>query len=181
MTQLREVASIMAKCGGDGHFQSSARGLALVRIFLGAFFLFEGITKLMEQKQFIKLLASETLPYGSFVMGSMWQWFDGFLIKTVHPNATLVGWIFMIAAVLIGLFFLAGFLTRLAALLAIPITLFYLFATWKGLAPPFGNYPPLVVHVAFLVMEIGVFIAAAGRTWGVDAYLARKTKVKLLW
>lgn len=171
----------MAKFGGDGHFQASAVGMALVRIFLGAFFLFDGIHTLMKQDTFLKLLFNATAVHGSFVKGSAWAGYEGFLLKTVHPHYTLFGWIIMLAMVLIGLFFLFGFLTRLAALIAIPITLFFLLATWQGAAPSFGNYAPMYAHTGFLVMEFAVFIAAAGRTWGIDAILARKTKVKLLW
>lgn len=166
----------MAKSGGgDKHQQASVIGMVLARVFLGAFFLFDGINRLSDSAAFVTGLQRATTVNGSFVHWSAWQPFTSFLKHTVHPHADLFAWLFMLLGVLAGGLLLIGFLTRLGAILAIPINLFFLLATIHAPAPNFG------FNLAFLVLEVAVLIAAAGRTLGFDALLARHTRVKLLW
>ncbi|HEX2949832.1 MAG TPA: TQO small subunit DoxD [Armatimonadota bacterium] len=167
----------MAKTGGGGdrHQQSSVAGIVLLRFFLGAFFLYEAITRLTEAKIFIAQIQKVTLMHGSFLTWGAGGGFTVFLQHTVHPHAAQFAWFIMLGGALAGVLFLFGFLTRLASLIAIPISLFFLLATLHGPTPYFG------CNAAFLVSELAVMIAAAGRTWGIDALLARNTKVKILW
>ena len=126
-------------------------------------------------RDFQQMIASATGIKGSFVLWSAWQPFSDFLVKSVHPNAEAFAWVLILLSLLAGALLLVGFLTRLAAIFACCVSLFFLLATWAAPAPNFS------FHAALLCMEWAVLIAAAGRTFGFDRLLARRTKVKILW
>jgi uncharacterized membrane protein YphA (DoxX/SURF4 family) len=173
----------MAKSGGgDKHQQLCVAGMVLLRFFLGAFFLIDSIGKLGAMDLYIRLFSNATLLRGIFVANSAWGGFSAFLVRVVHPHAAMFAWIILLLGALTGLLLIAGFLTRLAALFALAISAFFLCASWAGPGPGhFGDHTAFQTYLTFIVIEIAVLIAAAGRTWGFDALLAKRTKVKLLW
>ena len=161
---------------GGGHAQASIAGMVLLRIFLGAFFLYIVFTdKIGNPGAFTHQLAEWTRSGGLFVAGNQWPAFGTFLAKTVYPNAQAVAWLLIFSELLVGAMLLVGLLTRLAGLGALVLSTLYTLATFHLPAEFWGN------GLAFAVASLAVIIAAAGRTWGIDAFIAQRTKVKLLW
>jgi len=75
---------------------------------------------------------------------------------------------------------LLGLLTRLGAFFALLLSVAFTLATFHlvdgRLAVGLG-----AVSLGFVVMALAVIIAAAGRTWGFDAAIAKRSKTKILW
>lgn len=177
-----EVENVMAKsAGGDRHPQACIAGMVLLRLFLGGYFLYEGFVHFAVRANIAKFLRTATGDNGLYLTGSAWTGFQSFLQHTVHRYVDAITLLLILLSLLGGVLLLVGLLTRLGALLTMAVTLFSLFCVWN--LPPSGEnfYPPFLCYVLFLVMELAVLIAAAGRTWGVDAILARRTKFKPLW
>ncbi|HEY3417977.1 MAG TPA: TQO small subunit DoxD [Armatimonadota bacterium] len=168
----------MAKGGaptGGGHAQISIAGIVLIRLFLGGLFLYNGIWDVLRNTNFLLQLRAATADGGEFILGNTLPAFSTFLSHTVHPHYQMFGWVLIVGELLIGVLFLFGLLTRLAALLAIPFSLFFLLATLHTGSTSLGT------HGSLLAMELAVLIAAAGRTWGLDSLLAKRTKVRIFW
>lgn len=162
--------------GGDRHPQASIAGVVLLRFFLGFFFLYVAAVKLMHPQAFIDSLHGVLAPGGQFVTGDVaWPAFTHFLKTTVYTHLAAWAWLIMLGEGMVGVLFLLGFLTRLAALGGLALSTAYLLSTLHLTASDWG------VNAAFVAMNLAVLIAAAGRTWGLDALLARRTRVKLLW
>ncbi len=174
----------MAKSGGGGgqRPQAAMAAMVLVRICLGAFWLYYGYALLRVRVEVVSLLKQATAANGAFVQGAAWDRYAAFLRHTIAPHAQVYAYVLMICALLAGLLLLVGLLTRLGALLAIAMSLFFLCLLWTD-APPhnFGDVSAVWSYGMPLLMACAVFIAAPGRVWGFDALLARKTKYKLLW
>ncbi|MHB9025712.1 MAG: TQO small subunit DoxD [Armatimonadota bacterium] len=168
----------MAKGGASssgGHAQASVAGIVFIRLFLGAFFLYSGIWDVLRHEGFLVGLREATARGGQFIVHNYWPAFATFLTRTVHPHSDLFGWALIVGELVLGVLFLFGFMTRLAALIAIPFSVFFLLATLHTESLSLGT------HGSLLAMEIAVLISAAGRTWGLDSLLARRTKVRIFW
>ncbi len=162
--------------GGGGHAQASIAGIALLRIFLGAFFLYIVFTeKIGNPAGFTRDLADWTARDGLFVVGNQWPAFGRFLTSSVHPNAQAVAWLLIFTELFAGAMLLVGLLTRLAGFGALVLSVLYTLATFHLPAEFWSN------DLAYAAISLAVIIAAAGRTWGIDAFIAQRTKVKLLW
>jgi len=171
--------------GGDRHPQASMAGMVLIRVFLGAFFLYTGLSKLTTFHQtmgdaFINLLRNATsgdIPsHGmNLVTHSIWPFYADFLVNVVNPHVEMFAWMVIIGEILVGALFIIGLLTRGAALVAFIMNCCYLLGTYHLGLPQQG------LNIAFIIMELAVFIAAAGRTLGIDYFLAAHTRVKLFW
>lgn len=169
------MAKGAASGGGDRHLQASAAGMALIRLFLGGFFLYNAITKVMDANMFLHYLQNATAPGGSFVTMNTWPPFADFLVANIHPHADLFSWLVIAGELTVGATLVLGLLTRLAALGGLAMSALYLLATMHLSAAYLG------VNAAFIAMEIAVIISAAGRTFGIDRAIAKRTRVKLLW
>jgi thiosulfate dehydrogenase [quinone] large subunit len=162
--------------GGDRHQQASVAGMVLIRIFLGLFFLYHVLAEMLaDPAGFIAAFRELTGPSGQYVVTNEWPAYAEFLSLVVSPHAQLVGWLIVTGELLFGIMLLIGLLTRLAALGTLAISLFFLLATLWVSGYIWGMY------AALIAMEVAVIIAAAGRTWGLDALIARRTRLKLLW
>ena len=171
----------MAKGGGDRHQQLCTYGMALIRVFLGLCFILYSINALMTIHKYIASLSAATSAQGVLVKWSINAGYAGFLQHVVQPNVQTVTWGILIASLLVGVLLLIGLLTRLAALLAMPITLLFLLATWCSPAVAPWQLATFTGHFAFLLMELVVLVSAAGRTFGIDNLLARQAKYNILW
>ncbi len=168
--------------GGDKDPQASIAGMVLVRLFLGGFFIYMSLAALSSPDVFVSQVRVATSVNGMFFTGNVWPEFAGFLARVVSPQAVLFAWLVMLGEFALGVLFLLGLLTRLAALLAIVCNGLFLLATLHiGVGHDEINAYNLGLNAGFLAMELAVLIAAAGRTWGLDRLIARKTKIKLLW
>jgi len=165
-------------------------GMACLRIFLGLFFLLAAIAKVCPPAEmpvtsapaenifspdaFIDELAVATGPHGDFSSpDNALPAYARFLRETVHPNAQQFGQLLIIGEAAVGILLLIGFLTRVAAGVAILISIAYLLATMH-LFPPVG----LAANAAFLVMEGVVLASNAGHVAGLDGRLGKKNPPK---
>lgn len=162
--------------GPDNHPKASIAGMVMVRIFMGAYFLYSAISeKLGNPAGFIKQLSDWTAHNGLFVYNNVWPAYGHFLANSVHPNANAFGWLIITGELVVGIMLLFGLLTRLAGAGALLLTGAYLLATLHLRTEAWS------LCAAFVVMALAVIVAAAGRTWGVDAFISRRTKLKLFW
>jgi uncharacterized membrane protein YphA (DoxX/SURF4 family) len=162
--------------GPDNHQKTCIAGMVMMRIYMGAFFLFSVIAdKLQDPAAFIRHLYAWTSHGGLFVAGNVWPDYARFLVTSVHPNANAFGWLIITGELVVGIMLLFGLLTRLAGFGALLLTGAYLLATLHKATEVWA------LNATFLLMALAVIIAAAGRTWGVDAFIARRTKLKLFW
>jgi uncharacterized membrane protein YphA (DoxX/SURF4 family) len=152
-------------------------GMVIVRLFLGGYFLFVGLQKALAPKAFTAFLASATQAGTpeSFVDHNAWPAYAHFLSNTVHPHVGSMAMLLIVVELTLAVLFLVGLLTRGAALAAMGLNTAYLLATL------YINPYSLGLNLACLAMALAVLVAAAGRTWGLDALLAARTRVKLLW
>lgn len=123
---------------------------------------------------FISMLRESTAPgsdaehAGRFVRHNVNPDFALFLTGIVNPNADAFGWLVIVGEAGLGLLFLFGLLTRVAALLALVMNAGYLLATMH-LSPTY-----ISANTAFLVMELAVLMAGAGRMFGMDGMMGKK-------
>jgi len=125
----------------------------------------------LSPKLFIDELHKVTMPDGDFTRGNILPQYAAYLQNVVSPHAGVFGWLVIIGEAAVGLFLLIGMFTRLAALIAMIISIAYLLATMH-LYPPLG----LAANSAFLAMEFSVFASNAGKTAGFDGIFGRKAK-----
>lgn len=96
--------------------------------------------------------------------GSALTWYKAFLDFAVIPVAGLYGAFQLVTELVIGLALLTGTWTRLFGLAA-AFFFFNIFLSY------FGGEEWIWTYVLLLVSAVVVALGAAGRTWGVDAYL----------
>ena len=96
------------------------------------------------------------------------SFYGNFVANVVIPNFTLFAWLIFLAELVVGLSLLTGTLTRLGAGLGLLMAL----NLGIGLLEVPGEWP---WSYMMLAMWQGVFlVTAAGRLWGVDAWLRRR-------
>jgi thiosulfate dehydrogenase (quinone) large subunit len=144
--------------------------LALLRIYLGVVFLVAAWPKVTENftPVFRAFLREVALVYGH-------QFYRGFVEGVVLPNAHIVAGLLAWSELLVGVLLVLGLLTRLGSAVGFLLALNYMFAQ--------GNWfwTPSSSHAAFALISLALLIGAAGRTFGLDAYLARRRPRSALW
>lgn len=168
----------MAK--GDLQRGGATGGMVVARLFLGAYFLYSGIVHLLQPTSFIEFVAANSRGGGDFVDGNVWPQFAHLLQTTVAPHAAVFGWGIIIAELLLGALLLSGMMTRLAGALALTLSLLTVLATLHLVDARLGLSAGAIAG-AFVVLEVGVILSAAGRTFGVDQHLAKKSKITWIW
>jgi uncharacterized membrane protein YphA (DoxX/SURF4 family) len=148
-----------------------ARGaLVLLRLYLGVVFLLDGLSNLQQ----IPGSAVASFPQRQ-ALETGHAFYLPFLETVLLPNApviaSLLGWV----EALVGVTLIAGITTRFSAGVAMVLTLNYLFANGVWFWTP-GSY-----DAACFVIALAVLIGAAGRTFGIDAVLARRWPRSPLW
>jgi uncharacterized membrane protein YphA (DoxX/SURF4 family) len=142
----------------------SERVLAALRILMGGIFvavwsdnLAKGLYGARGYAHFIRHYA-DTTPF---------HWYARLLSSVVIPHAAIFGRLQMVVELVVfGGFLLVGFLTPLAAVLAAGFFVAVLLGSWA--IDWQGTY------VTMIAILLAVAIGQAGRTWGVDALLARR-------
>ena len=142
-----------------------ARVLALVRIFLGVLFIATWIENLAKGLY-------GTQKYADFIQGyADTTWVPGmswFIESVVVPNAGLFSKGQMVVElVVMGIFVAIGLFTPVSALVAAGFGLNLLLAS-RGSGEWWGTYGLLIV------LSLAVAVTQSGRTWGIDARLARR-------
>jgi uncharacterized membrane protein YphA (DoxX/SURF4 family) len=98
-----------------------------------------------------------------------------FLQHTVIPHATIFSYLVIVGELTAGLSLLLGLGTRVGAAIAMFLFLNFLFAKGRLFWSP--DSEDAAVFFSALVCLLG----AAGRVWGIDAYLAKRWPRVLLW
>ena len=131
---------------------------AFLRIYIGLFFLYAAYFKL--NPAFFAGLQNKLAYYASHDP----LWFYGiFLSRVGVPNAFLFAILIVMGELFAGVFLTAGFITRIAAFVAIFLNLNYLLAMyWIGPSE-------LGINLTFIVCELVVVFTDSGKTLGIDA------------
>jgi thiosulfate dehydrogenase (quinone) large subunit len=144
--------------------------LTFLRIYFGIILLVAGIPK--HQSDFTPHLTG-FLNEVALVKGH--PFYQEFVRAVVLPHtqifACLVSW----GEVLLGIALVLGLCTRLAAAAALLLMLNYMFAK--------GNWPwyPSSNDAAFAAISLALLVGAAGRTLGLDIFLAERWPRSPLW
>jgi uncharacterized membrane protein YphA (DoxX/SURF4 family) len=145
-------------------------GLALIRLTIGAMFLwvfFENKGKgLYTPGGYAGLI---TYYIKSSHSPAIWKWVMGIMASHATLAAPMQG----VAECSLGVLLLLGLFTRPAALAAF----FLLGSLWISELGTSWIWELLVPVMA----SLGLAIGRAGRTWGIDAILARRNPTSLLW
>lgn len=131
---------------------------AFLRIYIGLFFLYAAHFKV--NPEFFANLHIKLAYYANHDP----LWFYGvFLSRIAVPNAFLFAILVVMGELFAGIFLTAGFLTRIASIIAIFLNLNYLFAMY-WISPS-----ELGINLTFIVCELVLIFTNSGRTFGIDA------------
>ena len=141
-----------------------ARGaLVLLRVYLGVVFLVAALPKLQQDftpglTRFVQQVASQKAH----------EFYRPFAEQVVLPNASVFAALVTWGELLVGVTLVLGLLTRFSAAVAVVLTLNYMFAKGAWFWTPSSN------DAAFVAIALALLIGAAGRTLGLDSFLARR-------
>lgn len=144
--------------------------LVILRIYLGMVFVLAALPKL--QEDFTPALVS-FLQNVALVKGH--PFYRDFAQQVVLPNASFFAALVTWGELLVGIALILGLMTRLASAAGLLLAINYLFAKGAWFWTPSSN------DAAFLAIFLALLIGAAGRTFGLDAYLARRWPRSPLW
>lgn len=144
--------------------------LVILRIYLGVIFVLAALPKLREDftPSLVGFLQSVALIKGHPFYRELVQ-------QVVLPNASLFAVLVTWGELLVGVSLILGLLTRLASAVGLLLAINYMFAKGAWFWTPSSN------DAAFVVIFLALLIGAAGRTFGLDAYLARRWPRSPLW
>jgi uncharacterized membrane protein YphA (DoxX/SURF4 family) len=148
----------------------SGIGLALVRLTIGAMFVwvfFENLGKDLYTPEGYAGLINNYIENGQ--APAMWKSVMALAAKHASMAAPLQG----VTEISLGVLLVLGLLTRSVALVACA----FLASLWVSEWGTAWIWELLVPVLASLALVIG----GAGRTWGVDYFLARRRPTSLLW
>jgi uncharacterized membrane protein YphA (DoxX/SURF4 family) len=146
--------------------------LVILRIHLGVILLITVVGKIVRPEPF----SVEMLSYlQGFSMRNAPVFYQSFLQQVVIPQATLFSYLIMTGELIAGILLLLGLCTRVGAVIAMFLFLNYMFSKGRYFWSP--DSEDAAVFFSALVCCIG----AAGRVWGIDAYLARRWPNIKLW
>jgi thiosulfate dehydrogenase [quinone] large subunit len=144
--------------------------LVLLRVYLGIVFLLAALPKLEQDftPGLVGFLERVALQKGH-------PFYQDFVREIVLPNApvfaTLVTW----GELLAGLTLILGLVTRLSAVVTLLLAMNYMFAKGHWFWTSSSN------DAAFVAISLALLIGAAGRTLGLDAFLARRWPRSPFW
>ncbi|MGH9422214.1 MAG: DoxX family membrane protein [Thermoanaerobaculia bacterium] len=146
--------------------------LVILRLHLGVILLITVIGKLSGDQPF----SAEMLGFINAVLRRPGvAWYQDFLRSMVLPHATLFSILVMTGEAIAGILLLTGTLTRLGAAIAMLLFINYMWAKGAWFWSP--NSEDAAVFFSALVVLLG----AAGRSFGLDVFLARRWPRALLW
>jgi uncharacterized membrane protein YphA (DoxX/SURF4 family) len=146
--------------------------LLILRLHLGVILIITVLGKILRSDPF----SIEMLGFlNGYAMRNSSPWYQHFLQHVVIPHATLFSYLIIAGEVTAGLSLLFGLGTRLGSAIAMFLFLNYMFAKGRLFWSP--DSEDAAVFFSALVCCLG----AAGRVWGIDAYLARRWPRSLWW
>jgi thiosulfate dehydrogenase [quinone] large subunit len=160
----------VTKPKGSWQTETKLWQVAILRIFFGYYFFQDGLGKLTGGFTGPGVLEKwlTTKATGAF------SWYKPFLTSVVIPYHQLFAELITWGMILAGLALLLGAVTRPAALGGILMTLNFYLA--KG-----GGSPATTSDQAFMAGLLVVFLTRAGRSFGLDRWLARRYPDSPLW
>jgi uncharacterized membrane protein YphA (DoxX/SURF4 family) len=108
---------------------------------------------------------------GVIFLLAAWPELTGASAPSALPGAALIPW----AELLVGLTLVLGLFTRLSAAVVLLLVANRMYATGAWFRDPSSN------DTAFAVIALALLIGAAGRTFGLDALLAKRWPRSPLW
>jgi thiosulfate dehydrogenase [quinone] large subunit len=144
--------------------------LVVLRVYLGVVFLIAALPKLAQDftPNMVGFLEQVALQKSH-------PFYREFVQEVVLPSApvfaTLVAW----GELLVGVSLMLGLVTRVSAAAALLLVVNYMFAKGNWFWTPSSN------DAAFAAISFALLIGAAGRTLGIDAFLARRWPRSPFW
>lgn len=144
--------------------------LVLLRIYLGVVFLTAALPKLNRDftPSLVGFLEQVALSKGH-------PFYQEFVREVVLPHAPLFALLVTWGELAVGVLLIVGLLTRLSAVVALLLAVNHMLAKGAWLWTPSSN------DAAFAVISLALVVGAAGRTLGLDAFLARRWPRAPLW
>ena len=144
-------------------------GIAIARILTGVIFVAEGSAKI--RGEFVRGGFAEAVRETA---GHAWPFWGSFLRSVVLPNAPAFGWFFAIAELALGIALVLGLLTRIAAAGGILLMLILLLGQTRVDGGGWEAWVTAGLTTKFALLLLWLlFLADAGRVWGLDARLRR--------
>jgi uncharacterized membrane protein YphA (DoxX/SURF4 family) len=150
--------------------KSAANGLALVRVTIGAMFVwvfFENLGKGLYRKAGYAGLISYYIKHGH--SPAAWKW----VMALVSSHAAMAARMQGLTEISLGILLVIGLLTRPVAFVAF----LFLGSLWMSEWGTSWIWELLVPVLA----SLGLAIGCAGRAWGIDALLARRHPSSMWW
>jgi uncharacterized membrane protein YphA (DoxX/SURF4 family) len=164
------VSSVQNETTRSAHLLDAANGLALVRLTIGAMFVwvfFENLGKgLYTPAEYAGLINSYIKTSHS---PAIWKAVMGL----VASHAAIAAPLQAVTEISLGVLLVIGLLTRPAAFVAF----LFLGSLWISELGTSWIWELLVSVLA----SLGLAVGGAGRRWGVDAWLARRGPASLWW
>lgn len=144
--------------------------LVVLRVYLGVIFLLAAWPKVREDftPGLTGFLQNVALEKGH-------PFYRGFVQGVVLPNASVFAALVTWGELFIGVTLVLGLVTRLSAALALVLSVNYMFAKGAWFWHPASN------DAAMTLIALALLIGAAGRTFGLDALLARRWPRSPFW
>jgi thiosulfate dehydrogenase [quinone] large subunit len=147
------------------------RLLVILRIYLAVILFLTVAGKLTRPVPF----STEMLSYLTMVAPGESSWYKAFVDNVVVPHASVFSYLVMTGEVFAAVSFLFGAATRLGGVVAMFLFANYMFSKGRDFWSP--NSQDAAVFFIALILVLG----AAGRSYGLDAALARRWPRVPLW
>jgi len=150
--------------------------LVIPRVYAGAVFAAAGVGQLTAST--IWTAPGQSWPQALSAQLSAWlphsaTWYWPVITHVLLPRVDVIAPALGCVHLIVGIALIAGIWTRLTALIAAVLLLNYVAAAGSAM---YGAADPS----AYLALIIAVWLGRAGRTWGVDAFLARRRPAMVL-
>jgi thiosulfate dehydrogenase [quinone] large subunit len=148
---------------------AAAKGVAIARILTGLIFVAEGAAKI--RGEFVRGGFAESV---GETAEKAWPFWASFLRSTVLPNAGAFGWFFALAELALGIALVLGLLTRIAAVCGMLLVAIILLGQTRVGEGGWEAWVTAGLTAKFALLLLGLlYLADAGRVWGLDASLRR--------
>jgi thiosulfate dehydrogenase [quinone] large subunit len=153
----------------------TAYPVAIIRIATGVIFFAEGFSKITGD--FVRGGFAQSAR--EVAAGKAWPFWSAFLKSIVIPNATRFGWFFALAELVLGVALIFGFLTRAAAVGGILLMVILLLGQTDVRNGGWAEWVTAGLPTKFALLLLWlIFLADAGRVWGIDARVRRRPRAR---
>ncbi|MBI3325867.1 MAG: DoxX family membrane protein [Nitrospinae bacterium] len=152
-------------------------GLAIIRVIVGGWFFKAVVTKLTIEyiwwipfptvsQRFLNFLPKRLAEFAS---DNPVGWYHQFLVETAIPHAKLFAFLETFGEVGVGVGLILGLVTSFSSLIGLLMSInFVLASQWMGFCQQGFN-------TVLAGCMLGCLLGRAGRTWGIDAWLANRS------